>query len=150
MMEHNDRDAYNAALGAAERLLGTPLERMLEPGAGEPANSADFKRLATVHTFGDAWPRTDILDLRTRALLSSRSRPMPVPPGRSRATRSQCRPSMKRPEAREDPIAVLEVRPHRGSPIRQCPTTHQITRPVPNLRREIAIQSPCPALGSVQ
>ncbi|MFD7335411.1 hypothetical protein ACFV98_05330 [Streptomyces violascens] len=36
---------------------------------GEPPNGADFKRLATVHTFGDAWPRTDVLDTRTRALL---------------------------------------------------------------------------------
>jgi 4-carboxymuconolactone decarboxylase len=37
---------------------------------GEPPSGADFKRLATVHTFGDAWPRTDVLDTRTRALLS--------------------------------------------------------------------------------
>lgn len=51
-------------------MLGARLERLLEPGAGEPANGADFKRLATVHTFGDAWPRTDILDVRTRALIS--------------------------------------------------------------------------------
>lgn len=27
-------------------------------------------RLATQHTFGDAWPRTDVLDTRTRALVS--------------------------------------------------------------------------------
>ncbi|GHH03918.1 carboxymuconolactone decarboxylase family protein [Streptomyces lanatus] len=67
--ETEDRD-YTTALRTAERLLGMPLERFLEPGAGEPANAADFKRLATVHTFGDAWPRTDILDTRTRALLS--------------------------------------------------------------------------------
>jgi hypothetical protein len=26
---------------------------MLEHGAGEPANGADFKRLAAMHTFGD-------------------------------------------------------------------------------------------------
>ena len=70
MTDQNNQDAYNAALKTAERLLGTRLERFLEPGAGEPANGADFKRLATVHTFGDAWPRADILDVRTRALIS--------------------------------------------------------------------------------
>ena len=34
-----------------------------------PAVGADFRRLATVHTFGDAWPRAG-LDPRTRALIS--------------------------------------------------------------------------------
>jgi 4-carboxymuconolactone decarboxylase len=61
---------YAAALDTAARLLGRQLERFLEPGPGEPANGADFKRLATLHTFGDAWPRTDVLDTRTRALVS--------------------------------------------------------------------------------
>jgi 4-carboxymuconolactone decarboxylase len=61
---------YAAALDTAARLLGMRLEQFLEPGPGEPANSADFKRLATLHTFGDAWPRTDVLDTRTRALIS--------------------------------------------------------------------------------
>lgn len=61
---------YDAALDTAAALLGSRLERFLEPGPGEPANSADFTRLATVHTFGDAWPRTDVLDTRTRALVS--------------------------------------------------------------------------------
>lgn len=46
------------------------LEQFLAPGPGEPANGADFKRLATLHTFGDAWPRDDALDTRTRALIS--------------------------------------------------------------------------------
>ncbi|KAB2972075.1 MULTISPECIES: carboxymuconolactone decarboxylase family protein [Streptomyces] len=68
-MSDQERD-YSAALGTAERLLGMPLERFLDPGEGEPANAADFKRLATVHTFGDAWPRTGVLDTRTRALVS--------------------------------------------------------------------------------
>jgi len=68
-MSDQERD-YSAALGTAERLLGMPLERFLDPGEGEPANAADFKRLATVHTFGDAWPRTEVLDTRTRALVS--------------------------------------------------------------------------------
>ncbi|MFF6982852.1 carboxymuconolactone decarboxylase family protein [Streptomyces sp. NPDC008343] len=70
MADHDEERDYSAALRTAERLLGMPLERFLEPGAGEPANAADFKRLATVHTFGDAWPRTEVLDLRTRALVS--------------------------------------------------------------------------------
>ncbi|MGW6736669.1 carboxymuconolactone decarboxylase family protein [Streptomyces sp. NPDC055013] len=70
MADHDEERDYAAALRTAERLLGMPLERFLEPGAGEPANAADFKRLATVHTFGDAWPRTDVLDTRTRALVS--------------------------------------------------------------------------------
>jgi len=61
---------YPAALDTAARLLGRRLEPFLEPGPGEPANGADFTRLATLHTFGDAWPRTDVLDLRTRALIS--------------------------------------------------------------------------------
>jgi 4-carboxymuconolactone decarboxylase len=65
----NDQ-AYEAALATAGRLLGIPLERFLDPGPGEPASAADFKRLATVHTFGDAWPRTEVLDIRTRALVS--------------------------------------------------------------------------------
>ena len=66
----NSDPGYPAALETAARLLGRRLERFLEPGPGEPANAADFTRLATLHTFGDAWPRTDILDTRTRALIS--------------------------------------------------------------------------------
>lgn len=66
-MADND---YTAALDTAARLLGSRIEPFLEPGPGEPANAADFTRLATLHTFGDAWPRTGILDTRTRALLS--------------------------------------------------------------------------------
>jgi 4-carboxymuconolactone decarboxylase len=46
------------------------LEQILEPTPGEPANAADFKRLTTVHTVGDTWSRTDVLDTRTRALIS--------------------------------------------------------------------------------
>jgi 4-carboxymuconolactone decarboxylase len=61
---------YAAALDTAARLLGRRLEPFLELGPGEPANGADFARLATVHTFGDSWPRTDVLDTRTRALIS--------------------------------------------------------------------------------
>jgi 4-carboxymuconolactone decarboxylase len=66
----NTEPGYAAALDTAARLLGMRLERFLEPGPGEPANGADFKRLATLHTFGDAWPRTGVLDTRTRALIS--------------------------------------------------------------------------------
>lgn len=70
MTDQDDEQGYAAALANAEQLLGMRLERFLEPGAGEPANAADFKRLATVHTFGDSWPRTGVLDTRTRALVS--------------------------------------------------------------------------------
>ncbi|MEU4479162.1 carboxymuconolactone decarboxylase family protein [Micromonospora sp. NPDC023966] len=60
-------DAYARALENAERLLGQPLTLPLGPG--EPAVGADFRRLATLHTFGDAWPREG-LDLRSRCLVS--------------------------------------------------------------------------------
>jgi len=62
--------AYAAALDTAERLLGFRLERFLGPTPGEPDNAADFKRIATVHAFGDVWPRGEHLDTRTRALVS--------------------------------------------------------------------------------
>ncbi|WBB65991.1 carboxymuconolactone decarboxylase family protein [Micromonospora sp. WMMD812] len=62
--------AYAAALDTAERLLGFRLERFLGATPGEPANGADFKRIATIHAFGDVWPRTEHLDTRTRALVS--------------------------------------------------------------------------------
>ncbi|WP_329460662.1 carboxymuconolactone decarboxylase family protein [Streptomyces sp. NBC_01497] len=62
--------SYARALAMAEQLLGIPLEQFLELGPGEPENAADFKRLATAHTFGDSWPRTDVLDTQTRALVS--------------------------------------------------------------------------------
>ena len=61
---------YATALDMAAQLLGTRLEPFLELGPGEPSNGADFTRLATLHAFGDAWPRHDHLDLRTRALVS--------------------------------------------------------------------------------
>jgi len=66
---HRD-DSYDAALNTAAELLGTRLEPAVVPGPGEPSNAGDFTRLATVHTFGDAWSRTDVLDRRTRALVS--------------------------------------------------------------------------------
>ena len=50
---------YEAALNTAAELLGTRLEPAVVPGPGEPSNAGDFTRLATVHTFGEAWPRTD-------------------------------------------------------------------------------------------
>ena len=70
-MNDDEERSYARALAIAQR-LGIPpsLERFLEPGPGEPASGADFKRLATMHTFGDAWPRTDVLDTRTRTLVS--------------------------------------------------------------------------------
>jgi len=65
------RDAeYAAALDTAERLLGFRLERFLGPTPGEPANGADFKRIATMHAFGDAWPREEYLNTHVRALVS--------------------------------------------------------------------------------
>jgi 4-carboxymuconolactone decarboxylase len=70
MTNHDPDTAYTAALETAAQLLGGRLEPFLEPGPGEPANASDFTRLATTHTFGDVWPRTDVFDLRTRALVS--------------------------------------------------------------------------------
>ena len=63
-------DRYTAALDTAEQMLGFRLERYLGSSPGEPANAADFKRIATEHAFGDSWPRTDHLDVRSRALVS--------------------------------------------------------------------------------
>jgi 4-carboxymuconolactone decarboxylase len=59
--------AYQNALDTAGRLLGQPL--VLPLGPGEPASGADFRRLATEHTFGDAWSRGG-LDDHSRALVS--------------------------------------------------------------------------------
>src|SRR6185312_16156381 len=66
-MTMNDQDEYERAQAAAERLLGQPLVLPLAPA--EPASGADFRRLATVHTFGDSWTR-GALDTRSRALVS--------------------------------------------------------------------------------
>jgi 4-carboxymuconolactone decarboxylase len=63
-------DDYVRALDTAETLLGFRLERFLGDTPGEPPNAADFKRIATVHAFGDAWPRNEYLDTPTRALVS--------------------------------------------------------------------------------
>jgi 4-carboxymuconolactone decarboxylase len=61
-------DPYDAALKLAGELLGQPLEVPLGPG--EPDSGRDFRRLATLHTFGDSWTRTQQLDTRTRSLIS--------------------------------------------------------------------------------
>ena len=61
------QDDYQQALENAERLIGQPL--VLPLGEGEPAVGEDFRRLATIRTFGDSWPRRG-LDDRTRALIS--------------------------------------------------------------------------------
>ena len=61
-------DTYDAALELAGELLGRPLELPLGPG--EPESGGEFRRLATLHTFGDSWPRTRHLDTRTRSLIS--------------------------------------------------------------------------------
>ena len=63
----DDAQADRAAFDTAERLLGAPL--VLPLGPGEPPSGADFRRLATRHTFGDSWTRTG-LDVRSRALVS--------------------------------------------------------------------------------
>ena len=68
--ESSDDHNYAQALDTAEQLLSFRLEPFLEAATGEPANAADFKRIATVHAFGDSWPRTDLLDSRSRALVS--------------------------------------------------------------------------------
>lgn len=67
--EQNDPQ-YAAALDEAERMLGFRLERFLGTTDAEPSNAADFKRITTVQAFGAAWPRTEHLDTRTRALIS--------------------------------------------------------------------------------
>jgi 4-carboxymuconolactone decarboxylase len=59
--------AHERALATAERLLGQPLNLPLGPG--EPEAGAEFRRLATEHTFGDSWSRPG-LDDRSRALIS--------------------------------------------------------------------------------
>jgi 4-carboxymuconolactone decarboxylase len=58
---------YQRALDTADRLLGQPLSLPL--GLGEPPVGGEFRRLATVHTFGDSWSRSG-LDDRSRALVS--------------------------------------------------------------------------------
>jgi len=63
----NGPEDYQQALDHAERLLGQPL--VLPLGNGEPPVGEDFRRLATVHTFGDSWSRGG-LDDRSRALVS--------------------------------------------------------------------------------
>ena len=62
-----DQQDYQQALDTAQRLLGQPL--VLPLGEGEPPAGEDFRRLATIQTFGASWPRTG-LDDRTRALVS--------------------------------------------------------------------------------
>ena len=61
------QDNYQQALDNAQRLLGQPLALPL--GHGEPPEGEDFRRLTTIHTFGDSWPRSG-LDDRSRALIS--------------------------------------------------------------------------------
>ena len=58
---------YRESLETAAALLGQPLELPLGPG--EPPSGAEFRRLATEHTFGDSWPRSG-LDVRSKALIS--------------------------------------------------------------------------------
>ncbi len=58
---------HQESLDTAARLLGAPLQLPLGPG--EPASGADFRRLATEHTFGDSWPRPG-LDVGSKALVS--------------------------------------------------------------------------------
>jgi 4-carboxymuconolactone decarboxylase len=51
---------YQRAAETAGRLLGKPL--VLPLGEGEPAVGEDFRRLATVATFGQSWPREGLDD----------------------------------------------------------------------------------------
>jgi 4-carboxymuconolactone decarboxylase len=61
-------ESYETALELAGELLGQPLDLPLGPG--EPESGLEFRRLATLHTFGDSWPRTEQLDTRARCLIS--------------------------------------------------------------------------------
>jgi 4-carboxymuconolactone decarboxylase len=70
MARHDDDEEYERVLDGAERLLGFRLERFLGTAASEPANADDFKRIATIQGFGDAWSRVEYLDTRSRALVS--------------------------------------------------------------------------------
>jgi 4-carboxymuconolactone decarboxylase len=68
MTEHSSD--YTRALDTAADLLGFSLAPFVEPQPSEPANAPDFTRIATEHAFNDAWPRSEHLDLHTRALVS--------------------------------------------------------------------------------
>jgi 4-carboxymuconolactone decarboxylase len=61
------QEEYQQALETAQRLLGRPLTIPL--AEGEPPAGEDFRRLATMQTFGNSWPRGG-LDDRSRALIS--------------------------------------------------------------------------------
>jgi 4-carboxymuconolactone decarboxylase len=61
-------DPDEAANDLAGELLGRPLKLPLGPG--EPESGHEFRRLATLHTFGDSWQRIDQLDTRARSLIS--------------------------------------------------------------------------------
>jgi 4-carboxymuconolactone decarboxylase len=61
---------YDHALRTAEELLGFRLQPFLEDSGSEPPNAGDLKRIFTEHAFADSWPRTQFLDVRTRALVS--------------------------------------------------------------------------------
>ena len=61
-------DTYDAARELAGELLGRPLSLPLS--SGEPESGDEFRRLATLHTFGDSWTRTRQLDTRSRSLIS--------------------------------------------------------------------------------
>jgi alkylhydroperoxidase/carboxymuconolactone decarboxylase family protein YurZ len=63
-------DGDFAATGDTERPVPPPSRsRSGDSWCGEPPSGADFRRLATRHTFGDSWTRTG-LDVRSRALVS--------------------------------------------------------------------------------
>jgi 4-carboxymuconolactone decarboxylase len=66
-MPESGQPDYQQALDTAERLLGQPL--VLPLAEGEPPVGEDFRRLATVQTFGASWARGG-LDDRSRALVS--------------------------------------------------------------------------------
>ncbi|MFI8002572.1 carboxymuconolactone decarboxylase family protein [Streptomyces sp. NPDC086010] len=59
--------AYERALDTASELLGQRLELPLSPS--EPPSGADFRKVATVHAFGDSWTRT-ALSKHDRSLVS--------------------------------------------------------------------------------
>ena len=61
-------DAYDAAIDLAGELLGRPLDLPLGPG--EPESGREFRRLATLHTFGDSWPGPSSSTRAPRGLIS--------------------------------------------------------------------------------
>jgi 4-carboxymuconolactone decarboxylase len=103
MPEKSDRD-YTEALSYAAQMLGRRLEPFLAGTPNDPLNGADFKRIATIQAFGDAWPRTEYLDHRTRGLASVA---IAATLGTQEPLRGQIRIALNNGATREEIVEVL-------------------------------------------